>query len=68
MSAAVAEHIAEFAKSNPEAAREIFNAAIANVSDPDQIAKMELCREYFCNADFQSALHDYIHPIAKALC
>lgn len=59
------EQIAEFAKSNPEAAREIFNAAIATVSDPDRIATMELCREYFCNGDFRDGVHDYVYSLVQ---
>ena len=37
-------------------ARNIFNAAIASNTDADQIAKIELCREYFTNPEFRAAL------------
>jgi hypothetical protein len=34
-------------------ARQVFNVAIANAKDADQIAKIELLREYFTNPDFR---------------
>ena len=36
-------------------AREIFNAAIANETDADRIAMVELLREYFCNPEMANA-------------
>jgi hypothetical protein len=44
---------------NNEQAREIFNQAIAQTHDAEQIAKLELCREYFTNPAFRKALEDY---------
>lgn len=45
--------------SNQEA-RAQFDAAIANTTNPDQIAKLELAREYFTNPDFAQALADHL--------
>jgi hypothetical protein len=39
-----------------EAAREVFNQVIANQTDADTIARIELCREYFTNPAFAKAL------------
>ena len=43
-----------------EQAREIFNKAIANETDADRIAKIEICREYFTNTKFREALQDHL--------
>lgn len=40
-------------------ARAYFDAAIALTADPDAIAKIELCREYFTNTEFRAALEDF---------
>lgn len=40
-------------------ARAIFNAAIATSTDADQIARMELCREYFTNPEFRANLEEF---------
>ena len=42
-------------------AREIFNAAIANETDADRIAKVELLREYFTNPEFRAAMADEVY-------
>jgi len=44
-------------------ARAYFDAAIARTTDPDTIAKLELCREYFTNEEFRAALQDYVYLI-----
>lgn len=44
-------------------ARAYFDAAIARATDPDVIAKLELCREYFTNEEFRAALQDYVYLI-----
>jgi hypothetical protein len=49
-----------------EQAKEIFNAAIAKMTDPDQIAKAEVAREYFTNPDFRKALQDCLWERAPA--
>lgn len=41
-------------------AREIFNQAIRNAQDADQIARIELAREYFTNPAFRHALADHL--------
>jgi hypothetical protein len=43
--------------------KQIFNAAIAKMRDPDQIAKAEIAREYFTNPDFRKTLQDYLWEI-----
>lgn len=43
-----------------EAAREIFNQVIANQTDADKIANLEICREYFTNPNFRKALEDHV--------
>ena len=40
------------AMTNTEAAA-IFNAAIADETNPDRIANVEIIREYFCNPNFR---------------
>ena len=44
-------------------AREIFNAAIANETDADRIAKVEMLREYFCNPAFRESMADEVARI-----
>lgn len=51
-----------------EQAKEIFNAAIAKMTDPDQIARAEVAREYFTNQAFRKALQDRVWEINKARC
>ena len=46
-----------------EQARQIFNTAINATQDADQIAKIELAREFFTNPDFRKALEDYTWQI-----
>jgi hypothetical protein len=41
-----------------EMVRKVFDQAIEQTSDPDQIANLELCREYFTNPEFRKALGD----------
>jgi hypothetical protein len=43
-----------------EQAREVFNAAAATAKDADQLARIELAREYFTNAKFRKALEQHI--------
>lgn len=40
-------------------ARKIFDAAAAKAGDADQVARIELVREYCCNPGFRKALEDY---------
>ena len=40
--------------------REIFNKVISEQSDPDAIAELEVCREFFTNPEFKSKLEEYI--------
>ena len=39
----------------------VMNDHIANENNADQIAKLELIREYFSNDDFRSGLADMIY-------
>ena len=48
--------------SNTEA-RKVFNQILATLTDADQIAKIELCREYFTNPDFRAALQNEVARI-----
>jgi hypothetical protein len=48
-----------------QAAREVFNQVIANLTDADQIAKIELAREYFTNPTFAKALADHLWEAQK---
>lgn len=43
-----------------EQAREVFNQVIANQTDADKIANLEICREYFTNPAFAKALADHL--------
>ena len=46
-----------------EEARNVFNQVISQTTDADEIAKLELLREYFTNADFRSAMHDMVWEV-----
>jgi hypothetical protein len=45
---------------NNTEARAIINAAINTSTNPDQIARLELAREYFTNPAFAQALADQL--------
>lgn len=45
---------------NQTEARKIFNAIIAETTDREQRAKVELLREYFCNTEFRAAMLDEV--------
>lgn len=57
------QQIAEFAKSNPEVAREIFNQRIAAETNASRIADLEIAREYFCDPEFRVALSDHVYAL-----
>lgn len=42
-----------------------FNEAIAQLDDLDQIAKLELCREYFTNDEFRATLEDHVWQLSQ---
>lgn len=44
-------------------ARAIFNKAIASTTDADQIAKIELAREFFTNEAFRKAMSQKVWEI-----
>jgi hypothetical protein len=44
-------------------AREIFNQAILTSKDADQIARIEIVREYLCNPNFRKAIEDHVWQI-----
>ena len=39
---------------------QVFNKVIANQTDAEKAAKLELCREYFTNAEFRKAMEDEV--------
>lgn len=41
-----------------EQVRATFQAAIDATNDPEEIAKLELAREYFTNPDFRKAMEE----------
>lgn len=43
-----------------EQVREQFNKVIAQTQDADQVAKLEVCREYFTNPEFKERLQEYV--------
>lgn len=47
-------------------AREIFNKALANETNADRIAKVELLREYFTNPAFRAAMEEEVARINGA--
>jgi len=49
-------------------ARQVFDSAIATETDADRIAKLELLREYFTNADFRKALEDHVWELSRKCC
>jgi len=53
----------EMKKMTSTEAKEIFNAALANETDADRIAKVELLREYFTNTSFRAAMADEVARI-----
>lgn len=46
-----------------EQAKEIFNQVIARETNPDKVANLEICREYFTNPNFRKALEQYVWDI-----
>ena len=47
-------------------ARKILNSAIANETNADKVAKLEVVREYLTNPDFRKKLEDYVWNINQA--
>ncbi len=43
-----------------EMARKVFDQAIEQTNDPDKVANLELCREYFTNPEFRKAFHNEV--------
>lgn len=39
--------------------REEFDNVIAQVSDPQTVAELEICREYFTNPEFKANLEEF---------
>lgn len=50
---------------NNQEARRIFDQAIANETDQDRIARVELLREYFTNPEFRAALLDHVAELNR---
>ncbi len=48
-----------------EQAKAIFNKAISATADADQVARLELVREYFTNPIFRRALEDHSWSLTK---
>jgi hypothetical protein len=48
-----------------QAAREVFNHIISKQADADQVAKLELAREYFTNGAFRKALENHLWEARK---
>lgn len=48
-----------------EQAKAIFNKAIGTAKDADQVARLEVAREYFTNPDFRKKLEDYVWELNK---
>lgn len=48
-----------------EALKSIFNKAIQSAANADQVARLEVCREYFTNPKFKKALEDYTWNLNK---
>lgn len=48
-----------------EALRAIFNQAAAKAADADQLARVEICREYFTNPTFRKALENHLWEAAR---
>ena len=46
-------------------AREVFDLAAKNAADADQVARIELLREYFTNADFRASLEQKLWEAAR---
>ena len=44
-------------------ARKVFNQMIAATADADQVAKLELAREFFTNEAFRKAMADKVWEI-----
>lgn len=47
-------------------ARAEFNKLIARQTDPDLIARLELCREYFTNPTFRRGLADFVWSLNRS--
>jgi hypothetical protein len=48
-----------------EQAKEVFNQAIKTAKNADQVARIELAREFFTNPAFRRALEDHVWSINK---
>lgn len=48
---------------NPDDIRKGFNQAISKTSDPDTVAELEVCREYFTNPDFRAKLENFVWEV-----
>jgi len=47
-------------------ARRVFDEVIAKSTDADQVAKVEMLREFFCNPGFRAAMADEVARINDA--
>jgi hypothetical protein len=47
-------------KMTNEQARDIFNQAIASTTNADQIARLEVVREFLTNPEFRKNLSDFV--------
>jgi len=41
-------------------ARAIFDQIIARTYDPERIAKLELCREFFCSPGMRNTITEFV--------
>lgn len=46
-------------------ARAVFDEAIAQETDPDRIARVELLREFFCNEEFRQFIYSESFRLAN---
>lgn len=56
---AIAERLIEAGRTNPIQTRQILDAWIEKMTDPNAIATLELFREYATNPAFRTALADH---------
>jgi hypothetical protein len=48
-----------------EQAREVFTTAIKSAKNADQVARLQLAREFFTNPAFAKALADHVWSLKK---
>jgi hypothetical protein len=55
--------VSTFQSKTTQEVRAVFDAVISQQSDPNKVANLELCREYFLNPDFRKWMEDAVASV-----